>query len=47
MTDAWSCEEVEAAVADHFVMLGKELRGEQYNKAEHNRQLQNVLTKNR
>ena len=44
MSDAWSREEVEAAVADYFVMLGKDLRGKPYNKAEHNRQLQNLLS---
>lgn len=43
MPGAWSREEVEAAVADYFAMLGKELGGEAYNKAEHNRQLQNLL----
>jgi hypothetical protein len=44
MTDSWSREEVEAAVADYFVMLGKDLHGEPYNKAEHNRQLQHLLS---
>jgi len=44
MSEAWSREEVEAAVADYFAMLGKELRGEPYNKAEHNRQLQAFLS---
>lgn len=43
MSDAWSHEEVEAAVADYFGMLAKELRGEAFNKAEHNRALQRVL----
>jgi hypothetical protein len=43
MSEAWSREEVEAAVADYFAMLGKELRGEPYSKAEHNRQLQRLL----
>jgi hypothetical protein len=47
MADDWSREEVEAAVADYFVMLGKELRGEAYNKAEHNRQLLNLLSPDR
>lgn len=36
MSDSWSPEEVEAAVADYFVMLAKELRGEPFNKADHN-----------
>jgi hypothetical protein len=44
MSDSWSREEVEAAVADYFVMLDKDLRGESYNKAEHNRRLQNLLS---
>ena len=44
MADDWSREEVEAAVADYFAMLGKDLRGEPYKKAEHNRRLQNVLS---
>jgi hypothetical protein len=30
MSDSWSREEVEAAVADYFVMLGKDLRGDDY-----------------
>jgi hypothetical protein len=36
-----SREEVEATVSDYFDMLAKELRGEDFNKAEHNR---NALT---
>lgn len=47
MSDAWSHEEVEAAVADYFAMLTKELRGEAYNKAEHNRGLQERLQNKR
>lgn len=43
MSEAWSHEEVEAAVADYFDMLSSELRGEPFNKAEHNRQLQQLL----
>ena len=43
MPEDWSREEVEAAVADYFDMLGMELRGRPYNKAEHNRQLQTFL----
>jgi hypothetical protein len=39
----WTRDEVEATVADYFVMLGAELRGENYSKAEHNRQLQQVI----
>ncbi|MCP5520859.1 MAG: DUF3883 domain-containing protein [Verrucomicrobiales bacterium] len=43
MSEAWSREEVEAAVADYFTMLGLELRRLPFNKAEHNRQLQRLL----
>jgi len=39
----WSREEVEATVADYFDMLGKELKGSNYNKAEHNRSLFKLL----
>jgi hypothetical protein len=43
MSDVWSREEVEAAVTDYFDMLAKELRGEAFNKSEHNRMLQQLL----
>ena len=39
----WSREQVEATVADYRTMLLRELRGEPYNKAEHNRNLQRLL----
>ena len=39
----WSRAEVEAAVQDYLDMLSLELRGEPYNKAAHNRQLQQRL----
>jgi Protein NO VEIN, C-terminal len=39
----WSRIEVEAAISDYFDMLAKELRGESFNKAEHNRGLQHLL----
>ena len=39
----WSRTEVEAAVADYLDMLALELRGETFNKAEHNRNLVRVL----
>ena len=45
MADDWSREEVEAAVTDYFGMLSKELRGQPFNKAEHNRKLRQVLVK--
>lgn len=47
MRDDWTREEVEAAVADYFVMLGMELRGEPFNKAEHNRRLLKLLSPER
>jgi len=37
--DGWDWLECEACVADYFVMLGNELAGERYNKAEHRRGL--------
>ena len=43
MPEDWSGREVEAAVEAYFTMLAKELRGEPFNKAEHNRQLQAIL----
>jgi hypothetical protein len=39
----WSHAEVAATVADYLSMLDHELRGEAYNKAEHNRRLQQFL----
>jgi len=39
----WSDNEVSAIVTDYFDMLEIELRGESYNKAEHNRQLAQIL----
>lgn len=43
MSDHWSHAEVEATVSDYFEMLAMELRGEPFNKAEHNRNLQKLL----
>jgi hypothetical protein len=43
MPNNWSREEVEATVSDYFDMLAKELRGDNFNKAEHNRNLQIFL----
>lgn len=43
MNQDWSQLEVEATVSDYFEMFVKELRGEYYNKAEHNRKLQQLL----
>lgn len=39
MSSVWGQQEVEATVRDYFDMLASELRGEQYNKAAHNRGL--------
>ena len=39
----WSEAEVEAAVADYLDMLAREVRGETFNKAQHNRALQERL----
>ncbi|MBI3868662.1 MAG: DUF3883 domain-containing protein [Verrucomicrobia bacterium] len=44
MSDNWSHKEVEATVSDYFEMLVMELRGDPFNKAEHNRNLQKLLT---
>ena len=43
MAEDWSQEEVAATVADYFVMLTHELRGERFSKREHNRRLQALL----
>lgn len=43
MPDAWSLEEVAATVADYFAMFDLEIRGQSYNKAEHNRLLRKLL----
>ncbi len=42
-SDDWSREEVEAIVADYLQMLALELRGEPFNKAEHNRNICTLL----
>ena len=39
----WSWWECEAIVKDYFAMLEAELKGEAYNKSEHNRRLQEIL----
>lgn len=43
MAEHWSAQEVAATVADYFTMLEHELRGEPFNKREHNRRLQSLL----
>lgn len=44
MAENWSLEEVNFIVRDYFDMLIKELSGQSYNKSEHRRNLQNVLS---
>jgi hypothetical protein len=39
----WTQAQVEAAVADYFSMLAEDLAGRPYNKAQHNRQLQQLI----
>lgn len=43
MSEDWSQPEVEIIVGDYLSMLALELRGEDYNKAERNRELQKLL----
>jgi hypothetical protein len=43
MPSNWSQAEVQATIADYFDMLASELRGEPYNKAQHNRRLASRL----
>lgn len=43
MAEDWSPAEVAATVADYLAMLEHELRGESYNKRDHNRRLQDIL----
>ena len=43
----WTPLEVEAAVADYFAMLEKELEGEAFDKAEHNRLLRRRLPRSK
>ncbi len=41
----WSLEEVRATIADYFLMLDAELRGESYSKKEHRQRLKTLLNK--
>jgi len=43
----WSAQEIELAVLDYFEMLELERQGQNYNKAEHNRQLQQATRRTR
>jgi hypothetical protein len=45
MPTDWTPHEVQIIVSDYFDMLTKELRGEPFNKAEHNRKLQHLLNR--
>ncbi|QFT78872.1 DUF3883 domain-containing protein [Erythrobacter sp. THAF29] len=47
MSDAWSDTEIDLIVADYFAMLWDELGGKAFNKAEHNRALQGVVSRSR
>jgi hypothetical protein len=44
MAEDWSQVEVTAIVADYVAMLERELRREPFNKREHNRRLQTLLS---
>jgi hypothetical protein len=45
--DDWTQPQVEAAVADYFAMLAAALSAQPYNKAEHNRALQQLIGRSR
>jgi len=47
MSDAWSDAEIDLIVADYFAMLGAELDGQPFNKAERNRALQALIPRSR
>ena len=47
MSEAWSETEIDLIVADYFAMLGAEIEGRPFNKAERNRALQEVLPRSR
>ena len=47
MADAWSDTEIDLIVADYFTMLTGELSGEVFNKAAHNRALQEQISRSR
>jgi hypothetical protein len=47
MPEDWSQAEVEAIVSDYFEMLLLELSGKSFNKAEHNRNLQKIIKRDR
>ncbi len=47
MAGSWTLDQVEAVVADYFAMLRADLSGEQYSKAQHNRDLQRRVGRNK
>lgn len=47
MAGDWSDEQNDAIVADYFAMLGHDIAGRPYSKAEHNRLLQAVIDRPR
>ncbi|HEY4201523.1 MAG TPA: DUF3883 domain-containing protein [Devosiaceae bacterium] len=47
MADDWSDEQNDAIAADYFAMLARDIAGQPYSKAEHNRLLQGVIDRPR
>lgn len=47
MADVWSDAEIDLIVGDYFAMLSDELGGRAFNKAEHNRALQELIPRSR
>ncbi|MCB2087851.1 MAG: DUF3883 domain-containing protein [Sphingomonadaceae bacterium] len=47
MADNWNDTEIDLIVADYFAMLADELGGKAFNKAEHNRALQDIIPRSR
>lgn len=47
MAEVWSDAEIDLIVADYFAMLSDELTGRPFNKAEHNRSLQEMIRRGR
>ena len=47
MADVWSDNEIDLIVADYFAMLGGELSGRPFSKADHNRALQELIPRSR
>ena len=47
MADVWNDNEIDLIVADYFAMLGYELSGNPFSKADHNRALQELIPRSR